>query len=146
MKTNSLFEILSFAKTHFLFLGVILLLWLLTLFSRTEAIDFQIHDTYFVLPFYHLTLLTTILLGILGLIYWFFPINNLTKWMTIFHVIFTNVPLLLFFIWYSLPSDELNYLVYADAIGRYPLTLCCFLFFLLAQIVFIINLLIGLFK
>jgi len=111
----------------------------------TEFTDIQIHDTYFVLTYWHTAIIFSILLGGIGLLYWLFSRKQLIKWMTIFHTLITILPMLILFIWIGFPNlkEHIHY-IEGDAFVR-PI-FYFLLLFLLGQILFVLNLLITLFK
>lgn len=136
-----------FKQPYQLFLGSILVIWLAVLLLPSEAIDIQFHDTYFVIGYHHWALLLTIILGGIGLLYWFFQEKRMIRWMTIFHVLITIIPMVGLFIWYGFPAEgNIGSYIQADRISRIIGYWIIFLLFLLGQIFFIINLLRALFK
>ncbi len=138
---------LNFNQPHQLFWASILLIWLAVLCLPTEAIDIQIHDTYFVIAYYHWALFLTIFLGGIGLLYWFFRKKGMIRWMTIFHILITIIPTVFLFIWYGFPTGKFaNSYIETDKVGRVIGYWIIILLFLLGQIFFIINLLKALFK
>ena len=140
-------KLLNFNKPHLLFWGSTLLIWLAVLVLPVEAIDLQIHDTYFVIAYYHWALLLTIILVGIGLLYWFFKDRQMIRWLTIFHVIITIIPIVSFFIWYGFPEEGFvsNY-IKADNVSRIIGYWVVILLFIIGQIFFIINLLSAVFK
>jgi len=140
-------KLLNFNQPHQLFWGSTFLIWLAVLLIPTEAIDLQIHDTYFVIAYYHWAMLFTIVLGGIGFLYWFFRKKSMIRWMTIFHVLITIIPIVGLFIWYGFPeAGNIGSYIQGDRISRIIGFWITFLLFLLGQIFFIINLLRALFK
>lgn len=138
---------ISFSRPYQLFWGSIPLIWLATLLLPAEAIDIQFHDTYWVIAYYHLVIPITILLGDIGLLYWLFRKKGLIQWMTIFHVLITILPILVLFIAYGFPrEDEIGEYIEGDTISRNLFYLSLLLVFIFGQILFVLNLLIALFK
>ncbi len=68
----------------------ILLLIVLSMIGFNNAIDIQLHDTYFVIALIHTGILFSIYLGIIGIIYWLIRNKRLVNWMTVTHVVTTN--------------------------------------------------------
>ena len=138
---------INFEKPYQLFFIAIGLIWLGTILIPAEAIDIQLHDTYFVIAYYHLALLITILLSGFGLGYWLFSKKPLIRWMTIFHTIITIILIVTCFFWYGFPTNEnaANY-IEGDTLSRSISYFILSLLFLLGQILFVLNLLIALFK
>ena len=61
----------------------------LSIIGFNSVIDIQMHDTYFVIASIHIGILFSILLGIIGLMYWLIRKKRLVDWMTAIHVIST---------------------------------------------------------
>ncbi len=138
---------LNFNQPYQLFWGSIILLWIAVLVVPAEAIDLQIHDTYFVIAYYHWALFFTIILGGMGFLYWIFKGKGLIRWMTIFHSLVTIIPIISLFIWNGFPKERYfsNY-IQVDMMSIFIAYWGILLLFLLGQIFFIINLLSALFK
>lgn len=139
-------KLTNFNKPHLLFFGNIPLLWLITVVLPVKVIDIQWHDTYFVIPFYHLVIPVSIILGGIGLLYWLFSEKLMIKWMTVFHTLTTILPILAFFIINGFSSEEEADYIAADMISRSKPYFILLLLFLFGQILFVLNLLIALFK
>lgn len=138
---------INFNKPYQLFWGSILLVWLAVLFLPVEAIDIQWHDTYLVIAYYHLAIFLTVLLVGIGLLYWFFRKKELIQWMTIFHILITILSILILFIRYGFPKEDgLGDYIEADTIGSSLFYLSLLLAFIFGQILFVLNLLMALFK
>jgi len=134
-------------QPHQLFFGCIPLICLLVLTLPTKEVDIQIHDTYFVFALIHLAVPISIILAGIAVLYWLFRQKEMIEWMTLFHTFITILPILLFFIWSGLPNENAvsNY-IEGDRIVRSWFYLTSILLFFLGQILFVINLLIALFK
>lgn len=140
-------KLINFNKPYQLFWGSILLIWLAVLFLPAEAIDLQLHDPYLVIAYDHLAMLLTILLAGIGLLYWFFRKKQLIQWMTIFHTLITILPILILFIRCGFPKEDgVGEYIEGDAMGRSLFYLSLLLAFIFGQILFVLNLLIALFK
>lgn len=61
----------------------------LSIIGFDSAIDIQMHDTYFVIASIYIGIMFSILLGLIGLIYWLIRKKRLVDWMTAIHVIST---------------------------------------------------------
>ena len=136
-----------FNKPYQLFLASIPLVFLIVTLLPTKVIDLQIHNTYIVIVLIHLAIPISILLAGIGLLYWLFRHKEMVDWMKLFHTFITIFPILLLLIWVGFPSEdtESNY-IEGDRIVRNWFYLTSILLFLLGQILFVINLLIALFK
>lgn len=138
---------INFSKSFQLFWGSIPLIWLATLLLPAEVIDIQFHDTYWVIAYYHLEIPITILLAGIGLLYWLFRKKELIQWMTIFHTLITILPILVLFIKCGFPKEDgVGDYIEGDAISRSIPYLILLLLFIFGQILFVLNLLIALFK
>jgi len=62
----------------------------LLLIGLKKTMDIQMHDTYFVIALIHVGILFSIILGVIGLLYWLMRKKKLINWMTIVHV-FTTI-------------------------------------------------------
>lgn len=67
----------------------------LSIIGINSAIDIQMHDTYFVIASIHIGILFSIILGIIGFLYWLTRSKRLVKWMTAIHVTSTIVTFVL---------------------------------------------------
>jgi len=97
---------LNLQYNHYLLLAIPLL-FLFSLFSNREAIDIQMHDTYIVAHLQSIAILFSILLTTLAALYFLaehFDLKLNPKWSQ-FHVVFTVLCLLIFFLYISFISD-----------------------------------------
>lgn len=60
---------------------------IIALFSWNDTIDFQIHDSYFVMASIHNIFFSIFLLGIFGFFYWLLRRKRMIDWMVMIHVI-----------------------------------------------------------
>ncbi len=138
---------INFNKPHQLFWGSTLLIWLAVWLLPAEAIDIQLHDTYWVIPYYHLAIPITVLLMGIGLLYWCFRKKGLIQWITIFHILTTVLPIWVLFIKCGFPKEDgVGDYIEGDTISRSLPYLILLLLFILGQILFVLNLLMVLFK
>ena len=142
-------------KIPFLFWGLIPLLLIYILFTHDKYIDINIHDTYFVLPQYFLVLLVILILFVTGLGYYlvyysdkFKPVETLT----IIHVVLFFMGLIILI---NSPIFEQIHPVkdgfeLKDNLRRESLNSDLKFYatwsLLIAQVVFLINLTISLFR
>ncbi len=77
-----------FENPHIIFLFSIPILLLYGVFNKESMLDINVHDTYFVIAHFHLTILMSIPFTIFGIGYWLIKKTNkrLSKWMTKAHV------------------------------------------------------------
>ncbi|WP_298312124.1 cbb3-type cytochrome c oxidase subunit I [uncultured Aquimarina sp.] len=75
-------------KPHLIFLFSIPIILLIGIVSWDATLDINIHDTYFVIAYFHLSILISILFGIIGTGYWIMEKANrrLSKWLNWTHV------------------------------------------------------------
>jgi cytochrome c oxidase subunit 1 len=78
-----------FDKPQLIFFSLIPIIILSGLLSGGSALDLNIHNTYFVISYFHLAVLISILFGLFGLGYWFVDLANfkLNKRLNIAHII-----------------------------------------------------------
>ena len=136
-----------FNQPYQLFFGCIPLICLLATILPVKAVDIQFHDTYFVFALTHLAIPISILLAGIGTLYWLFRQKEMIDGITLFHTVLTILPVLLLFIWVGFSSENaVSNDIEEETIGLYWLYLIAILLFLLGQILFLVNLLIALFK
>jgi cytochrome c oxidase subunit 1 len=142
------------SKPHFiLWLGMLVFALTGTFSDATSAIDIQLHDTYFVIFYSDLWAGVAIFLGVLGLIYWFLDWLGVNLWITLsFLHIFTTYLGSLGFIFFTRSSGIAGYpRRYYSFDDSYTLFLnnLPFIFisiFLLGQILFLINIIVGIIR
>ena len=142
---------MRFKIYHFLLFAILFVLVYTFRFSNS-AFDIQMHDTYFVIACSHLGIAVSLILGFIALVYHFFDKKNieLNKWLTVIHVFVT----LLFFYFlltelfkprsYHYVEPQRETIKFIQGLGRHLLEFILILSF--AQIVFFINLVIGVLK
>ncbi|OAD46255.1 hypothetical protein LPB303_03500 [Polaribacter atrinae] len=87
-------------KPHLIFLLSIPIIILFGILNRNEMLDINVHDTYFVFSQIDLTILISILFGIIGIGYWMMLKANrkLSKWLNLIHITLTFGGILLIWI------------------------------------------------
>jgi heme/copper-type cytochrome/quinol oxidase subunit 1 len=130
---------LNIHRPHRLFWLSIPAILLLSIVGTNNTLDLQLHDTYFVVSAMHLGLLLSALLGFMGLLYWLFRNRCLVNWMTAAHVISTILGFVL------LSGTGLIYNGRAASEYRTvnQLLFIVILAVLLSQLIFMVNLVIG---
>jgi len=75
-------------KPYLIFLLAIPMIMLVGILSGDAVLDLNVHDTYFVIAYLHLTMLISILFGIIGIGYWIMQKANrkLSKWLIWTHI------------------------------------------------------------
>ena len=133
-------------KPHLIFLLSIPLIMLIGFMSGDAVFDINVHDTYYVIAYIHLTTLISILFGIIGLGYWIMLKANrkLSKWLNLVHISLSFGGILLIWILKQL---------FRESIMEYDfnnnLTLAIYLIALIAilgQIIYPINIISGIIR
>lgn len=75
-------------KPHLIFLLSIPIIILIGFMSEDAVLDINVHDTYYVIAYFHLTILISILFGIIGIGYWIMlkVDRKLSKWLNWTHI------------------------------------------------------------
>ena len=138
-------------NTHLLFLISIPILVLLNFIRQHEPLDISIHDTYYVIEQDHLLGFTSIILGLIGLGYWLIQRDNrkLNKWLTLIHcyITFGGLVLILFFSFLFIETNELSKSDdFVHNLTLQELIVVVSLVTFIGQVLFLINLMIGLKK
>jgi hypothetical protein len=97
-----------------------------------RVMNFQIQDTYLETTFMHIALFFTFGLTGLGIIYWLLRKRRTNDFLTIIHLFFTLIPVVVVFIEMVTQNKTLDNLVHILSI-----------FFLLVQPLFFINIVLG---
>lgn len=58
------------SKPHIIIFLLALIFWIFGLIFRESVIDINIHDTFYVIGFSHITTLIALILGIMSLVFW----------------------------------------------------------------------------
>jgi heme/copper-type cytochrome/quinol oxidase subunit 1 len=117
----------------------------LSIIGFNSAIDFEMHDTYLVISSIHIGILFSILLGIIGLMYWLIRKKRLVDWMTAIHVTST----IIIFVLIVLTGLIFKKVIESDFKIFRTVNQIMFIIILIAmlsQLVFIANLLFSLIK
>ncbi len=133
-----------FRKPHQVLWIAIPVILAITLFSKAETIDIQMHDNYLVITPFHMGLLFGGFLAFLGGIYWLLRHRKLLGGLTATHLALTLAGVLLLAIRLSAPhffapkSDDWQMVLASRREGFY-ITLLAILGLGLAQILFFVN-------
>ena len=124
--------------------GIIPFFWLLYFCSNywSSTIDIQMHDTYFVIATLHLAIAYSIYFSILGMIYYFFRKFRLIKWMALFHIAITLLQPFAGLFYLNQNLYTYNFHLNAYSLAFFILMMS----FLLVQILFVLNILIGVYR
>ena len=137
-------------RPHIIFLVFAVITFLLG-FNANGGIDFNIHDTYFVMSNYHFATLISILFVIIGLIYWILKkVNgNLSKRLNLIHVTLTFGGIFMILILNELKLKQIN----VDTLSKLEfnqnletVVQIVFAIIVLSQVIFPINIISALIK
>jgi heme/copper-type cytochrome/quinol oxidase subunit 1 len=117
----------------------------LSIIRVNNTIDIQLHDTYLVIKSLHIGFLFSVILGIIGLVYWVMKEKKLVNWMTRFHVAATIFVFCIIMVTGIIFQDVIE-----GNLGVFRL-MNQFLFVviligIISQLVFVVNLFLGLIK
>ena len=75
-------------KPHLIFLLSIPIIILIGILCRDNVLDINVHDTYFVIAYFHFAILISIIFGIIGFGYWIMQKvdRKLSKWLNWTHI------------------------------------------------------------
>ncbi|KJD33296.1 hypothetical protein PK35_05410 [Tamlana nanhaiensis] len=138
-------------KPHLIFLIAIPVLLLVGILSEDASLNINVHDTYFVISFYHLSKLTAILFGIIGFGYWIMRKTNrkLSKWLNYIHIGLTFGGIILIFMLsqlYREPKAENILLDFRFNQNLELIILIILLITVIGQVIYPINLINGICK
>jgi len=133
-------------KPYKLFLIMIPLLLFITILRRNSTIYLQFHDTYIITSAFHIGISMILIFGISGFLYWIMKHRKLVKWMTQLHIIsmfiiIITMLILLCFINYFTPNGGIEKFNIMMSIWKLLI-----LGTVLSQLLFFINLIIGIFS
>lgn len=96
-------------KPHLIFLLTIPVLILIGFLSGDAVLGINVHDTYFVIAYFHLTILFSIIFSAIGLGYWVMQNANrkLSKWLSGIHIGLTFGGILFVFILTRLFKEDI---------------------------------------
>lgn len=149
--------ILKKIKVYYLFWFVALLILIIGLFSNENSVlDLNIHDTYFVISDYHVSILLFTCYFIMGIGYWLVQKaykKQLIKSLTLIHsvIMIGSFVVYWFFIFFGRLFDKLFFrdpnfpLIEYNQLINITLFLSLVLIAFIAMPIYIVNLLIGLF-
>lgn len=142
-----------FDRPYKIFFGFSIVMILTAVFFgllyENSTIDVQLHDTYFAVNFYYILIIAAVFQGLIGGIYWLFRKIKLVFLLTGFHVlgsILPFFPMIYLFTYLGLPSVPRRYYSFAsyDFEGDFYRLLFVLIFiFLAAQLLLVLNILIG---
>ncbi|MFD2541339.1 hypothetical protein ACFSSB_03345 [Lacinutrix gracilariae] len=133
-------------KPHLIFLLSIPIIILFGILDRNEMLDINVHDTYFVFSQIDLTILISILFGIIGIGYWMMLKANrkLSKWLNLIHITLTFGGILLIWILAQLFRESIMEYNFNNNLtfGIYLIALIA----IFGQLIYPINIISGIIK
>lgn len=141
-------------KTYHLFLALALIILFIGIIANESTLDINIHDTYFVISFRDLSFVLFSLYFLSGIGYWLVGEifkKNLIKTLTIIHTVILIGSFLIYWIivgFYQISPIKKDSvpLFYDNELENIILVISAILVVFIAQPLYIINLLIGLFR
>ncbi|WMI68261.1 hypothetical protein [Mangrovimonas sp. YM274] len=138
-------------KPHLIFFLAIPIIMLIGMLSGDAVLDINVHDTYYVIAYLYLSILISILFGIIGTGYWIMLKANrkLSKWLNLIHITLSIGGLILIRILMQLFREPETETLLSDFDFNKNLNIVMFivaLFVIFGQIVYPINIIIGLIK
>ncbi|MCB0628588.1 MAG: hypothetical protein KDD15_02615 [Lewinella sp.] len=118
------------------------LIFLICIFGWYNTVDLQLHDKYFIFEIFHLGILLSSILSIMGLLYWLVRNKKLVQWMTMFHLTTTLFCVVVLLIAALLISNTFV-LLYQPHMLSNIFILLFILVIVLGQVFFLINLIIS---
>jgi len=133
-------------KPHLIFLLSIPIIMIIGFISGEAVLDINVHDTYYVITYIHLTTLISILFGIIGLGYWIMLKANrkLSKWLNWTHIGLTFGGTIIILILAQLYRKEIMEYEFNNNLTL--IITLIILLMILGQIIFPINIIYGLIK
>lgn len=133
-------------KPHLIFLIAIPIIILIGILSGDAVLDINVHDTYYVIAYFYLATLISILFGIIGIGYWIMQKANrkLSKWLNWTHVGLTFGGILIVWILTKFYRTEIMEYEFNNNLSL--IISLIVLFIIVGQLIFPINIIYGLTK
>lgn len=130
-------------KPHLIFLFAIPIIMLIGILSGDALFDINVHDTYYVIAYSHLTILISIFLGVIGIGYWVMQKSNrkLSKRLNWTHIAITFGGPLIVWVLTKFYRPEIMEYRFNDNL-TFIITIIILLI-LIGQIIFPINIIYG---
>jgi heme/copper-type cytochrome/quinol oxidase subunit 1 len=140
-------------QAHTLFWLAVPVILLIRVPNFNSAIDFQLNDTYLIVAFWHISVFMAVLFGVIGIVYWILEKMgaSMKRWLSLLHFMLSFL-MAIVFIFSSKQSDEMTYTmdIPAEQLAHFQrvqvFVTTIILLFLAAQLLFLVNLAIGLFR
>lgn len=133
-------------KPHLIFLLAVPITIMIGMLREDEVLDINVHDTYFVIAHSHLSMLISILFGIVGMVYWIMQKadRRLSKWLNRAHIGLTFGGTLV--VWILTKFYRTGVMEYEFNNNLTLMITLIILLMIIGQIVFPINIIYGLIK
>ncbi len=135
-------------KPYVFVLILIIVTLLFGVYNKEEIIDINIHDTYFVFEGFYFSIFISLIIGLLSLGYWFILKSNrkINSWLTYLHISLTILGGLLYYKGLeSLHNIVVRFTENIESMKTaYIILTVGFFTFLLAQLLYLVNLFIAL--
>lgn len=133
-------------KPHLIFLPAIPLIMLIGILSGDAIININVHDTYYLIAYLHISILTSILFGIIGIGYWIMQKadRKLSKWLNFTHIGLTFRGSLIIWILTKFYRTEIMEYEFNNNITL--IITLIILLMIIVQLIFPINIIYGLMK
>ncbi|RZS91900.1 hypothetical protein [Aquimarina brevivitae] len=131
---------------YLIFLLPVPLILLFGYWFGNNTLDLNIHDTYYVISYWHIAKMISLFFGILGVLYWIFKVLkiNLLQALILIHIYITWIGSVLILLLGLFNHSVINEYIFPSglALGSLILTLVI----LIAQVFFALNVIISLIK
>ncbi|WP_418603005.1 hypothetical protein [Hwangdonia sp.] len=133
-------------KPHLIFLLAIPIIMLIGILSGDTMLDINIHDTYYVIAYFHLAILISILFGVIGIGYWIMLKSDrkLSKWLNWTHIGLTFGGT--FIVWILTKFYRTEIMEYEFNNNLTLIITLILLLMIIGQLIFPINIIYGLIK
>lgn len=129
---------------------LVLIIAVISYFDEEAVIDINIHDTYFIIHYFHLAILLVLFFTISGLVYWLFYKAKITmvKQLSKFHVYMSiGCVFISFFVRvFSNQSTSNDFPLYDDISNHVIFIMVLFILLICAQLLFFLNLILSSFN
>ncbi len=138
-------------QPYLVFFGVIPILLLVGVLNRDFIVDINVHDTYYVISCYHLSMLHSIIFALIGLGYWLMyrAKRKLSKWLNLLHLVATIGGMLVFWVSPFVFDKEYKdpYNVLLDGLPTVDLIfIIVTLMIVFGQLLYVFNMILGIFR
>jgi cytochrome c oxidase subunit 1 len=135
-------------QPHILFLISVPIFILFGILSGNDVLDINVHDTYYVIAYNQLANLSAFIFGILGIVYWILLKSRirLFKGLNFTHILLTFGSLLFAYIYSLISFSESEFPLFDETSKVLVIQTIALILVTLGQLIFLINVIIGLFR